>query len=51
MINHILHFLVAIAIGAVFSTVLLNMVLGCGEQFPRSDGSYEQGECFLIPMR
>jgi len=40
--------LIAIASGMI-SIILINWMIGCGEPIYYPDGSWETGDCFLIP--
>lgn len=41
--------LVSLAGVFLFALVLINAAMGCGETFYYPNGTWETGECFLIP--
>jgi len=41
--------LVCVFMAGVFALVLINWAMGCGEVFYYANGTWETGECLLIP--
>lgn len=46
--NILLALFTSILVGGMVGFIGINWIMGCGEMFPRFDGSYEVGECVSI---